>query len=81
MAKVKFTVIRDYDNEVRGYKLGKWYLVKYYHWLNYYSWIINDTGQNHYYSFENPVEMPNTYLVKSCKEGKQKLIELNESEG
>ena len=81
MAKVKFEIIRDYvDGSVDGYKLGKWYLMKHYYWGNSYEWIINDTGQNYFYGYESISEMPNTFLVHSCKEGKQKLIELNNAE-
>ena len=49
---VRLNVLRDYDGDVRGYRLGDYYLMKHYTWGNSYEWIINDNGQTHYYTYE-----------------------------
>lgn len=78
MSKIKFEVIRDFDGNVDGYKLGDWYLMKHYYWDNEYSWIINQTGRGFYghYEFHKALESGEISIVGSCKEGKQRLIEL-----
>ncbi len=77
MKKEKFEVIRDYNNEVAGYKLGEYYLMKHAIWGNDYEWIINKTGQTFYFSCEwrEEYEAGNIELVESCKVGKQILRE------
>lgn len=75
MAKVKFEVLRDEDG-VRGYRLGDWYLMKVWGWYNSYSWVLNKTGDAHYFycEFSDLLETGEIELVGSCKEGKAKLI-------
>lgn len=77
MKKEKFEVIRDWDNEVAGYKLGEYYLMKHYIWNNEYEWIINKTGVSSYFSceFRDELDAGNIELVSSCKIGKQILRE------
>ena len=78
--KPKFTKIRDdEDGEVRGYRLGDWYLMKIYTWDNTYSWVINKTGRRVYQDCEfwKLVDEGEVETVGSCKEGKERLIELN----
>ena len=80
MKNIKFEVIRDYDGNVDGYKLGEWYLMKHYYWNNDYEWIINKTGKQHYtgYEFDKAQDNKEIEIVLSCKAGKQRLIELQE---
>ena len=80
MAKVKFEVIRDFDGNVDGYKLGNWYLMKHYFWDNEFSWILNKDGRCVYSSYEysKKYDAGEIIPVLSCREGKQRLIELNE---
>ncbi len=64
MAKVKFEVLRDDDGEVRGYKLGNYYLVKHYIWNNTYEWIINTTGKDYYYAlYDEDIKAEDKVLV------------------
>lgn len=73
----KFEIIRDCDGVVDGYKLGEWYLMKYYYWNNSYSWIINKTGKTvySYYEWDKAYKNKEVEPVDSCKVGKQILIE------
>lgn len=75
--KIKFEIIRDSNNDVNGYKLGEWYLVKHYYWGNSYEWIINNTGETHYfnYEFSRAYSEGKIEIVSSCKKGKEVLIE------
>lgn len=77
---VKFEVMRDYDGDVRGYRLGTHYLFKHYGSLtnNSYSWFITDEDNYHYYDceFSKKYDDGSIILVDSCKEGKEKLKEL-----
>lgn len=74
----KFEIIRDDDNEVRGYRLGNYYLMKYYTWMNNYNWIINKDGKYHYFDidFSRAIDNGDIEIALSCKQGKQRLIEL-----
>ena len=76
---IKFEVIRNDENQIEGYKLGQYYLMKHYEWGNNYGWIINKTGQSSYFEtdFWGDVESGEIVIVSSCKEGKMMLIELN----
>lgn len=70
--KLKLKKIYDWDNEVAGYKLGDYYLMKHYYWGNEYQWIINKTGESYYHNYEK-----GDYItVRSFKDGKAKLIAL-----
>lgn len=71
MAKAKFTVIKDYDGEIRAYRLGNLYLCKIYTWHNQYSWFILDHYEKYLYTYERDA----AELVRSCAEGKKILIE------
>ena len=80
--KVKFEKIYEEledKPEVAGYKLGKYYLIKHFFWNNSFSWIINTTGKSNYseVEFSDGYKSGEIILVTSCKDGKQKLIELN----
>lgn len=70
--KVKFEIIRDYDGDVCGYKLGNYLLFKKYYWGNQYSWYVSNNTD--YWKAYND---PKNQCVWSCKEGKQMLIALN----
>lgn len=74
--KIKFEVIRDLDGDVNGYKLGEWYLIKRYYWGNNYEWIINQTGETHYFDceFSRAYSEGKIEIVSSCKRGKEILI-------
>lgn len=76
---MKFEKIYDWDGEVRGYKLGDFYLMKHYHWGNNYSWIINKTGDTFYFGYEwdKAVRSGEVEMVLTCKQGKERLKELN----
>ena len=78
MKKVKFEIIRDTDGIVDGYRLGNHYLMKHYYWMNDYEWIINTTGRNFYFQrdFDKAVASGEIEFVLTCKQGKQRLIEL-----
>ena len=78
MQGTKFEVIRDDDGIVSGYKLGSYYLMKRYIWMNTYDWIINKTGENYYFEndFWKLVHAGEIELTLSCKQGKQRLVEL-----
>lgn len=78
MKKIRFEVIRDDENSVIGYKLGNHYLMKHYTWMNQYSWIINNDGAVHYFDHEfwQKVDSGDVEICLSCKQGKQRLIEL-----
>lgn len=78
MKNIKFEIIRDYDKNVEGYKLGNYYLMKHYYWNNDYEWIINKDGTQHYPAgvFDKMLDSGEIELALSCKEGKQRLIEL-----
>ena len=69
---VRLEVIRDYDGDVRGYRLGDNYLMKHYGWSgNSYEWIINDNGQTFYYAHE----WDKYETVPSFKNGVEKLLD------
>lgn len=72
--------IRDTEGDVLGYKLGEFYLMKHYTWANNYEWIVNKTGQSHYFSceFDNAMREGELILVDNFNDGKKMLIELNE---
>lgn len=79
--KVKFEVLRtDFDGEVSGYKLGNWYLMKIYGWGDIVNWYIFDEPKNHLYECEKSKmgyvgDGNEQGWVRSCKEGKQILID------
>lgn len=77
MMNIKFEVIRDFEGQVEGYKLGNWYLMKYYTWMNDYCWIINKDGRNYYFwsEFNKAMDNGEVQYVSSCKKGKQILID------
>lgn len=80
MKQVKMEVIRDWDGDVKGYKLGDNYLFKHYYYGNNYCWYISLKGDKYYYS---ETEFSRAYLneeiipVYSCKKGKELLVQLN----
>lgn len=76
---MKIEKLYDYDGQIDGYKLGDYYLMKLYTWGNHYEWIINKTGENHYYTceFDKKLDNGEVILCDNFKQGKQKLIELN----
>lgn len=78
MRKEKFEIIRDEEEMVIGYKFGKYYLMKHYYWSNMYNWIINKTGQGYHSIIEWDKAKKNgeVELALSCKQGKERLIEL-----
>lgn len=78
MAGIKFEAIRDSEGKIDGYKLGEYYLMKHYYWGNEYEWIINTTGKSFYFQTEffNELHSGGIELVHSCKQGKQRLVEL-----
>lgn len=78
MNKAKFEVLRDSEGIIEGYRLGNHYLMKHYTWNNNYSWIINTTGDNYYFGneFWRLVDAGEIELALSCKQGKQRIIEL-----
>lgn len=78
--KIKFTVIRDYDDEVQAYQLGKWYLCKIYGWANLYTWYIFDHQEISLFEYEKARlgyvgDGNEEGYVLNCREGKQILIE------
>lgn len=76
---VKFEKIRDYDDSVKGYRLGKYYLLKFYTWGNTYSWCVTDTADIPATDL-NMLKFEKEHFVKwvfSCKEGKEMLCALN----
>lgn len=75
MKDVKFEVIRDYADDIRGYKLGDWYLLKHYTWGNQYSWFISKECIMHMASYEwgKYYDTGRVEYVLSCREGKQIL--------
>lgn len=79
MARIKFEKIRDWDGEVKGYRLGKYYLLKHYTWNNYYCWGVTDTDEIPYSSVLLRKFEEEHFLrwVNSCKQGKELLIKLN----
>ena len=64
--------------EVAGYELNGWYLMKKYYYGNSYNWIINKTGESHYFTseFMKAVESNEVIICESFKDGKAKLLEL-----
>lgn len=76
----KIEKIESYCGET-GYKLGNYFLIKHYTWGNNYDWIISKEDK-HFMSCEiqKEVDLGNIIFVNSCKDGKNKLLELN-SEG
>lgn len=73
-APVKFLKLYDEDGEVRGYKLGDYYLMKIYGWSGY-SWVINKDGRYHYSSvdYSNALANHEVESVDSCRAGKARL--------
>ena len=59
---------------VIGYEKDGYYLMK----IDDYSWGINKTGQNHYFSreFSEAYDSGELIVVSSFKEGKKKIEEL-----
>ncbi len=78
----KIEKIRDDFGEISGYKLGKYYLMKFYGFGGSYSWGINTSGNNFYFhcDIEKAGEEENLEWVESFKEGKKKLIEYYEKD-
>lgn len=78
-------VIKLYDEDgiIAGYKLGDYYLMKHYTFGNNYVWIINRTGDNFYLNCEicDLIENGKIILCENFKDGKQKLLKLNEKAG
>lgn len=74
----KFKKIYDSDNEVIGYKLGKYYLMKIWGWGNRYDWAISDEPVCTYFLVEvdKRLEQGKMYFVNSCKKGKEELLRL-----
>lgn len=72
-----YAKIRDDDGELRGYKLGDYYLMKIYDQCGY-SWVINRDGRRHYFSddYADALARHEIESVGSCKEGKARLREL-----
>ena len=84
MSKYKFEKIRDDDGEIRAYKLGNNTLVKHYYCGNNYEWLISRTGET-YAPWSNAIrrkcfENGTLETCGSCKQGKERLIELFEQE-
>ncbi len=71
MKQVKFEVIKDWDGDVRGYKLGDHLLFKKYYYGNQYSWYISN--KTDYFKAINDCDKQ---YVSSCKKGKELLISL-----
>ena len=74
---MKMSKVKDYSGETIGYRMGDWYLMKVPTWGNQHEWAINRTGDHFYYKCEDP---EGVYFVRTFKEGKQVLMELNEEE-
>lgn len=74
---MKIKKIEDYCGEI-GYKLGNYFLIKHYTWGNSFDWIISKENK-HYMSCEiqKETDLGNVIFVDSCKEGKERLLELN----
>lgn len=83
--KVKFEVIRnECDGVVDGYKLGEWYLWKRYYWNNSYSWIVTKRQSGTVisnYIICDLIEAGEVIPVRSCKDGKELLVKMNENGG
>lgn len=64
---------------VKGYRLGNYYLLKFYTWMNNYSWCVTDT-EDIPATDTGMRKFEETHFVKwvfSCKEGKAMLCALN----
>lgn len=75
----KLIKVYDCDGYLNGYKMGEYYLMKHYTWGNKFDWIINKTGDTHYYEgeFWDKVDLKEVILCENFKDGKMKLMELN----
>lgn len=78
---MKLEKLYDNDGEVKGYKLGDYYLMKHYCSItnnSLYTWIINKDGSNFYFNseFDEAYNNGDIIIVENCKLGKQKLREL-----
>lgn len=76
---IEFEVLRDDDGIVDGYRLGDYYLMKHYIWMNDYEWIINTTGRTYYFDrdFRKLVDEGEIQLTSSYESGLKRLIALN----
>lgn len=80
MGKIKFEIIRDWDGEIKGYKLGNNFLFKHYYYGNNYCWYISLKGDKQYCSqteFSRAYTNGDIIAVSSCKRGKELLVKLN----
>lgn len=80
---MKIEKIKGYFDDVKGYKLGNYYLMKVYTLGNYCNWIVcsKEYLDDITFTFKRD-ELYNKNLIEcvnSCKDGKQRLIELNEN--
>lgn len=68
------------EKDVRGYKLGNYYLMKIYGWANYYDWAITTKDFNTVFVSEEEQLIKNGTLrfVDNFKQGKKELIRLYE---
>lgn len=83
MSKYKFEKLRDSDGDIKGYKLGNNTLIKHYYWGNDYEWFVSREGRE-YAGFGTEITkrlMTGALeIAHSCKDGKQRLIDLYEQE-
>ena len=80
--KYRFEKIYDSEDDVRAYKLGRFYLIKHYYWNNNYEWLIQKDKE--WLGFDSEIsrglENGTIEFGHSCKAGKERLIELYEQE-
>jgi len=77
MKQIKLETLRDFDGEVRGYKLGNYYLMKHYYYGNQYSWLVCKEDRNTWgYSLYDLINKGEVISVYSCKKGKELLVKL-----
>ncbi len=75
---MKFNKLYDDDNSVKGYECSGYYIMKYYTWMNNYSWIINKDGKSWYADCEfwKLVNSGDVVLCLNLKDAKQKVEKL-----
>lgn len=71
--------IRDSWGDLKGYKLGDYYLLKRYGFKNNYSWILTKNYWMHSafnVEFDRALDNKEVVLVWNCKRGKELLQKL-----
>lgn len=81
MGKTKLETLRDFDGEIRGYKLGQYYLMKRYYYNNTFSWLVCKEDRNTWgFNLGDLINKGEVIPALTFKRGKALLIKLyNES--